>query len=93
MVQKIVAFGYTEIEKRNFHHRKNPILLKNVHTDKIQVSSMVSSGEKIGYLIGYKDDDHKIKPSCIMAPKMSSYGRSYDGETKWMYFLLKMMNN
>ena len=54
---------------------------------------MVSPGEKnYKYLIGYKDDDHTIKPLCIMPPKTSPYIKSYNGKTKWMYFLLKLMN-
>ena len=57
------------------------------------MSNTVSSGKKIyKYFIGYKDDDHKIKSSHIMLPKTSAYVKSYDGETKWMYFLLKTMN-
>ena len=48
---------------------------------------MVSSGEKnYKYFIGYKNDDHKIKPLHIMLPKTSAYVKSYDGETKWKYF-------
>ena len=43
----------------------------------------------IKYFIGYKDDEYKIKPLCIMLLKTSSYVRSYNGETKWMNFLIK----
>ena len=43
---------------------------------------MVSSGEKnYKYLIGYKYDDHKIKPLCIMLPKTNTSAKCYDGET------------
>ena len=57
----------------------------------MQVSSMVSSGQKnYRYFIGYKDDnDYKNKPICIMLPKTSAYINIYDGETKWMIFLIK----
>ena len=34
------------------------------------------------YFIGSLDDDYKIKPLHIILPKMSSYIKSYDGETK-----------
>ena len=87
-------FGDTEIQKEKFYHRKKLILLEHDDTDKIQVSSVVSSGEKIyKYLIDYKDVDHKIKPLCIILSKPSGYAyRFNDGETKWMYFLLTMMN-
>ena len=41
---------------------------------------MVSSGEKnYKYFIGYKDDDYKIEPLCIMLPKMSVNVKIYDG--------------
>ena len=36
-------------------------------------------------------NDHKVKPLHIMLPKVSAYVKGYDGLTKWMYFLLKMM--
>ena len=43
---------------------------------------MVSSSEKnYKTFIGYKDNDQKIKPICIMLPKMTAYVKSYDGET------------
>ena len=54
---------------------------------------MVSSGEKSDKcFIGCKDDDHKIKSLSIMLPKTSAYEKRCAGETKWMFFLLKMMS-
>ena len=83
MGKKIKAFGDIEIRKRKFHHRKNSIQLKDADTEKVQVSNMVSSGEKnYEYFIGYKDDDNRIKPLRIMFPKPSAYGEIYYGETK-----------
>ena len=35
------------------------------------------------------DNDHKVKPLHIMLPKTSAYVKSYDGQTKWMYFLIE----
>ena len=32
-------------------------------------------------------NDHKIKPLHIMLPKTRAYVKSYDGQTKRMYFL------
>ena len=46
MVKEIITFGYIEIEKRKFHHRKNLILLQYVDIDNRHVSSMVSFGGK-----------------------------------------------
>ena len=31
-------------------------------------------------------DDYKIKLLHIMLPKKKANGKSYDGETKWIYF-------
>ena len=39
------------------------------------------------YFNGYLYDDYKVKPLHKLLPKMSAYGKSYDGQTKWMYFL------
>ena len=33
-------------------------------------------------------NDHKVKPLQIIFPKTSAYVKSYDGQTKWMYFLI-----
>ena len=52
---------------------------------------MVSLSEKKIFSVSCKDDNHKIKPLHIMLPKTNAYVKSYDGETKWMYFLLKMI--
>ena len=38
---------------------------------------------------GYLYDDYKIKPLYLMLPKMKAYVKSYDGQTKWMYFLIE----
>ena len=46
MGKEIMTFGNTEIEKQKFDHGKNLALLEDLDIDKIQVSSMVSSGEK-----------------------------------------------
>ena len=34
-------------------------------------------------------DDYKVKPFSIVLPKISAYVKSYDDETKWMYFLIE----
>ena len=41
------------------------------------------------YFTGYLYDNHKVKPLHIMLPKTSAYVKSYDGQTKWMYFLIE----
>ena len=34
-------------------------------------------------------DDHKVKILHIMLPKTSPYIKSYDRQTKWMYFFIE----
>ena len=34
-------------------------------------------------------NDHKVKPLHIMPSKTSAYVKSYNGQTKWMYFLIE----
>ena len=39
--------------------------------------------------IGYLDDGYKMNSLYIMLPKRIAYVKSYNGKTKWMYFLIK----
>ena len=49
---------------------KSQLFLDDLDTDKMFVSNKVSSNEEnYKYTIGYKDDDYKMKPSCIMLSK------------------------
>ena len=41
------------------------------------------------YFIGYLYNGNKIKPLHTMLPKTSTYVKIYDGQTKWMYFLIE----
>ena len=61
--------------------------------DKILISNQVSFGGKgYKYFICYKDDGYKIRPLCIMLPKLREYVKGFD-ETRCMsFFLLKMIN-
>ena len=88
MDKEILTFGDIEIEKFKFYRHKTPILLGNVDIEKVLVSNKIYFGEKnYKYFIGYLYNDHKVKPLHIMLPKTSAYVKSYDGQTKWMYFL------
>ena len=55
--------------------------------DKILISNKISFGSK-GFqcFIGYKDDN-RIKPLCMVLPKISRYGKRFD-ETKCVLFLI-----
>ena len=57
----------------------------DVDIEKVLVSNKISLGEK-----NYKYFNcNKIKPLNIMLSKTSTYVKSYDGETKWMYVLIE----
>ena len=43
----------------------------------------------ISTLFGYLYNGNKVKPLHIMLPKTSAYVKSYDGQTNWMYILIK----
>ena len=34
----------------------------------------------------YLHNDHKVKPLYKILPKTGAYVKSYDGQTKWMFF-------
>ena len=76
-------------KKKNYHH-KTPILLNNVYIKQVLVSNKISFDEKnYKYFIGSFYNDNKVKPLHIMLPKRSTYVKSYDEQTKWMYFLIE----
>ena len=60
-------------------------MIDNVDISKIVVSNSISSDKKgFSYSIGY-EDGKKVRPLCIMLPKMSAYKRDFD-ETKFVFF-------
>ena len=64
--------------------------LEDVDIENVLVSNKISSGEKnYKYFIGYFYNDYKVKLLHIMLPKASAYVKSYDGQTKWMCFLIE----
>ena len=74
------------------HYSKYPLDINNVDIDKIITSNMVSFGkEGFIYFIGYKNKD-KVKPMCVMHPKMSGYSESFDGTRSVFFFSFKMSN-
>ena len=64
--------------------------MSDVDNEKVLVSNKIRFGEKnYKYLIGYLHDNYKVKPLHIMLPKTSAYVKRYDGQTKWMNFLIE----
>ena len=62
---------------------------------KILVSNKICFGEKtinillVICIISYVYNNDKVKSLRIMLPKTSAYRKSYDGQTKWMCFLIE----
>ena len=64
------------------------LLLRYVDIGKVLVSSKISFGRKnYKYFVGYLYNGNKIEPLNIMLPKINTYVKVYDGQTKWIYFL------
>ena len=56
MDKKIIKFDDTKIEEFKFYQNKNPILIKDIDTNKIVVSNKLPFGKQdFKHLIGYKD--------------------------------------
>ena len=92
MGKEILTFGNTEIEKNKFYRYKtpSPIFLGDIDIKKVLVSNKIFLGEKnYKYFIGYLYHNHKVKSLHKMLPKTTAYVKSYDGQTKWMYFLIE----
>ena len=66
------------------------LFLKDVNIDKVLVCNKISFGEKnYKYFIDYLYNEHKVKALNIMLPKTSADVKSFDGQTRWMYFLIE----
>ena len=89
MGKEILMFGNIEIEKNKFYLHTTPIFLGDLVIEKVLISNKISFGEKnYKYFIGYLHNGNKVKPWYIMLQKTSAYV-SYDGQGKWMYFLIE----
>ena len=79
--------------KKKFTTIKVKFLKKDTDVEKVSVllvSNKISSVEKnYEYFISHLYNDHKVKPLHIMLFKTSVYVKSYDGQTKWMYFFIE----
>ena len=82
--------GIFKLKKINFT-AKTAIFLKDVDIEKVFVpNKKFLLKTNCIYLNGYLYNDHKVKPIHIMFPKTSAYVKCYDGQIKWMYFLIKL---
>ena len=79
MGKEILTFEDIEFEKNRFYCNQTPVLLRDIDTEEVLVSTKISVGEKnYKYFIGYLYNDNKVKPLHIMLPKTSAYVKSYE---------------
>ena len=73
MSEKTLKFDNIRVTKKEFHKSKQPIDLKSVNVDRIDVSDKFKpSDEGFKYFIGYQKGEI-VKPLCIILPQMSGY--------------------
>ena len=80
---KLKKINFTTIDR-------TPIFLGVVVIKKVLVPNKVFLSEKnYKYFIGYLYNGNKVKPLNVILPKTSTYIKSYDGQTKRMYFFIQ----
>ena len=84
-MEAILKSGDIETKKQKFHQHKEPISIKSININKIKVSNKVFFGKKgFKYYNGYKYAK-KIRPLCIVLPKLTLCRKDFD-DTKLMSF-------
>ena len=77
-------------EKSKLYRNKTRVFLIDVNIEKVLVSYKIYFDDKnCKYFIGYLYNDDKVNSLHIALPKTSAYLKSYDGQIKWMYFLIE----
>ena len=89
MRKEILTFVNIEIAKNKFYHHKNRIFWEMRKYQYLKRFLLVNKTTEKKYFTGYLYDNHKVKPLHIMLPKTIAYVKSYDGQTKWMYFFIE----
>ena len=81
------------LKNSKFSLPETSYFLRDVDIEKLLGSNKISFGGKTyKYFIGYFHNHHKVKALHIMLPKTTAYVKIYDGQTKWMYFLIENDN-
>ena len=93
MGEEILTFSNFEIEKNKSYNLRLLFFFfwgGDVGIEKVLVSNKISFGEKnYKQFIGYLYNGNKVKPLNIMLNKKSAHVKSYDRQTKWMYFFIE----
>ena len=93
MTEKTLKFNNIDINKKEFHKSKQPIVLSvmsmSVNVDQIVVSDKFKqSDEGFKYFLGYQEGE-VVKPLCIILPQMSEYIKYFENGDKNMSLLIK----
>ena len=73
----------------NITTREN-VFLEDIDIEKVLVAKKIFSEEtNYIYFFGYLENDFKVKSLHLKLPKTSTYTKSYDGQTKWIFFLIE----
>ena len=68
MSSQKIKFGEKEVDKKDFHSSKQPILLDSVDKSKIVISDKWRINDtSIKFFIGYLNEDI-VRPLCIILP-------------------------
>ena len=78
-----------KLKKNIFTAIKILFFKKDVDNEKVLLCKNISAEKNYKYFIVLLNNDYKVKPLHIMLLKTSTYVKSYDGQTKLMYFLIK----
>ena len=87
MSEKTINFGDKEINKKDFYNNKKQFNIKDLDTNKILISKLLSYGKSNmkKYIIGY--NDNTSIPLQLFLPKMTGYLNIFEDGTKKMSFL------
>ena len=73
--------------KKFFYRNETQFFLKDVDIEQVLVYNKAGfDGKNYKCFVGYLYNN-KVKLLHIMLPKTNAYVKSYDEQTKWMYFL------
>ena len=76
-------------KKKNFTIIRLFFFLGDADIKKVLVSKKNSFGKNnFKCFSSYLHNGNKVKPLKIIPPENSLYVKSYDGQTKWMHFLI-----
>ena len=79
-----------KFKKISFTTHKSLTFKKDLDIVKVLVSNKIFCGERnYKEFIGCLHNDHHVKPLHIMLRKISAYVKRYEGQAKWMYFLIE----